>query len=56
MTWKAPDGTMLATGMVTDDSTTITCGGAPMDVADDANCAWVYEGPNDGDCDDGTCN
>jgi hypothetical protein len=56
MTWKAPDGSMVATGKLNDDGTTITCNGATKEVDGDAACPWVYEGPDEGDCQDGTCN
>ena len=56
MTWKAADGAMVAKGMVSDDGTSITCDGATKDVPDGADCPWVYEGPDEGDCVDGACN
>jgi len=56
MTWKGPDGAMVATGMLNDDGITITCAGATKEVDEDADCPWVYEGPDDGDCTEGTCN
>jgi hypothetical protein len=56
MTWKGPDGALVATGMLSDDATTITCGGASKDVDDAADCPWVSEGPDEGDCTEGTCN
>ena len=55
MTWKGPDGAMVATGMLSDDGTSITCAGATK-VNEDADCPWVYEGPDEGDCIEGTCN
>jgi len=56
MTWKGPDGAMVATGVLSDDGTTITCGGAAKEVPEDAECPWVYEGPDEGECTEGTCN
>jgi hypothetical protein len=56
VTWKGPDGAMVATGLLSDDGTTITCDGATKEVGEDADCPWVYEGPDDGDCVEGTCN
>jgi hypothetical protein len=54
MTWKAPGGGVIATGVNDGDTLKITCGGATHDITD-LDCPGTFGEPDPDDCTAGTC-